>query len=864
VAPADNEFPHLTFDRVREGRPYYPPSPRTPARQAEILNDRNGHVTRLDTAMRKLRDGWSQSQESRRQSGRPPVPSGQPLVVVVEDGADLDFLRSAFDFEVVAESDDGYVLVLSEGGDLAKFHETLNKFLVDQRGGGSAARLYDLCEDQATRLERVLSPDLHQNWSMIRDDQSMVVDISISTAGTKCIPDFQPKKDNEADVLYAARLKRYQERHQQVITAWEDLQRMRETELICFVEAYKGDVLDVFQDAGESIFSMPDCFTMRVRVTGQCLKDLAENYPPLFEIAEVERIEPFAEGSGKCSDIGLVLMPPAEHAPSVCVIDSGMQEYHTYLQPAILASEAECFVPGEPSTDTADYVNPSGHGTRVAGALLYADTLPAAGESRQLPCWLHNARVLDKNNRIPESVMPALYIERIIAHYADAARKRPARIFNHSINSRAPYRGVHMSTWGAAIDKMSYEKDILVVQSAGNIESSSVNPLTTGIAQHLDAGRTYPEYLLEPCCRIRNPAQSLNALTVGSVSPAAWNDGNYQGISGEGRASAFSPAGSGIWNSIKPDVVEFGGDFARSNTKPTLVVLRDALSLDLPRSTMYSPGATAQDAVGTSFSAPKVSYVAARIAAEFPDEPCLLYRALIANSARWPEWADRQEDKLAVLRQIGYGVPSVERATRNTEHRVTLVTSGEQRIPAREAHVYHVPVPEELRTPGGDYRVRIDVTLSYAAKPRRTRRMHRGYLSTWLDWQVSKQSETFDSFCSRMFRDESAEDDGDEIFRWMLRERSNHGVIEGISRQNGTLQKDWCYLRSYQLPHDFCIAVRGHPGWDPSPETKAKYALVVSFEAVDGDLQIYQHVRTAIETRIEIEARERVTISTEE
>ena len=158
--------------------------------------------------------------------------------------------------------------------------------------------------------------------------------------------------------------------------------------------------------------------------------------------------------------------------------------------------------------------------------------------------------------------------------------------------------------------------------------------------------------------------------------------------------------------------------------------------------------------------------------------------------------------------------------------------------------------------------IRVDVTLSYASKPRRTRRLHRGYLATWLDWQVSRQGESFDSFCSRTFRDgDAAEQDGDEVFRWMLRERSNHGEIEGISRQNGTLQKDWCYIKSHELPPDFCIAVRGHPGWDPSPDTKAKYALVVSFEAVNEDLHIYQHIQAAVEAQVEVEARARVEVT---
>ena len=146
------------------------------------------------------------------------------------------------------------------------------------------------------------------------------------------------------------------------------------------------------------------------------------------------------------------------------------------------------------------------------------------------------------------------------------------------------------------------------------------------------------------------------------------------------------------------------------------------VATELVRSTRHSPGAFSADDVGTSFAAPKVSNLAAVLANELPNEPCLLYRALIANSARWPAWAEEAEDKLSVLRRIGYGIPDSNRATTNTDHRVTLISSGLQQIPAREAHLYHIPIPDELRSPEHDYLIRIDITLCYSSMPRRARR----------------------------------------------------------------------------------------------------------------------------------------------
>ena len=53
----------------------------------------------------------------------------------------------------------------------------------------------------------------------------------------------------------------------------------------------------------------------------------------------------------------------------------------------------------------ADEVAPGGHGTRVAGAVLYGEDIPADG-APQLPFWIQNARVLDAQNAMPVELFP--------------------------------------------------------------------------------------------------------------------------------------------------------------------------------------------------------------------------------------------------------------------------------------------------------------------------------------------------------------------------------------------------------------------------------------------------------------------------
>ena len=394
---------------------------------------------------------------------------------------------------------------------------------------------------------------------------------------------------------------------------------------------------------------------------------------------------------------------------------------------------------------------------------------------------------------------------------------------------------------------------------------------------HLDAGRRYPKYLYEDSARVANPAQSLQALTVGSISYGAFEDGAWGSFGRQdGWPSAFSRSGPGIWNVIKPEVVEYGGDDSRTSNDP--VDVRDggiaAACPELVRSTMFPPGpAYDRDAVGTSFAAPKVARIAAQLQAVLPKEPALLYRALIVQSARWPEWAEalltqiRQtadpEGRKALIKKVsrivrclGYGLPDMIRATTNTDHRTTFITSGQVSIRPLEAHIYQVPSPEALRGAGDEYDIRIEVTLSYVAQPRRTRRHLRRYLSTWVDWKSSRLGDSVTSFRVRALKEAQVGDNPQpgSTLPWVLQEKSDDGFIRDTKRNNGTVQKDWAVVKSHALPKDFCIAVVGHEGWSRDPDSTASYSLAVTFEILGQEIAIYDVLRTAVIELQELEA----------
>ena len=278
------------------------------------------------------------------------------------------------------------------------------------------------------------------------------------------------------------------------------------------------------------------------------------------------------------------------------------------------------------------------------------------------------------------------------------------------------------------------------------------------------------------------------------------------------------------------------------------------VAIELLNSTMHGAPAYSKDGAGTSFAAPKVAHIAAHLQNLFPAASPLLYRALIVQSARWPGWAENEADKDKVLKLIGYGLPSLERATSNSETRVTLITPDAEIIPSKQLHLYTIRIPEELRNAALEARIRIDVTLAYTALPRRTRARRTGYLETWLDWETSKLGEPRDVFLARMKNGGASQH---EEFPWMLHKREDWGEAQETSRNRGSVQKDWAVFDSFNLPEEFAIAVRSHIGWNHLDGAgTARYCLTVSFEVMQGEVPIYSLIESEIQvTEAETEVR---------
>jgi hypothetical protein len=869
--PGEHNFQHLPLllryqgkARLRGGGNQ---SPQTVANKQA----REAHSEYLRSAAHSFSENWKERKVQREAQNLPRIPRGVPILLRVDPSLELDALRDKFSFEIVGEQEEGYVIVASEDIEIAPFLEMLNGFAVKVHGSATIASVHQLFDDpdQTDRLNRILSNQLSAEWPGINDDQLYVVDIGIACVGIQEIPPPPKRGKRDADADWARKERDWAQSRLEAYDSWDDIKFERENEITQFADFYNAQILHVID--GEPFDAvLPDSFTIRLRIVGRGLKDFVLNYPYIFEVVEPEDIEVPRLAGAAGAEAGQPESPtaPDADAPAVCIIDSGIQEAHILIQPAIDHATSHCFLPGKNPNDVGDFVSPGGHGTRVAGAVVYGEVIENGAP--QLPFWVQNARVLDDDNIMPVDLFPPQVMRAAVERFHRGPRH--TRIFNHSVNASVFCRTRYMSAWAAEIDMLCSMYDVLVVQSAGNLPIFGANPYL-GVSDHLAAGRDYPAYLYEPSSRLANPGQSLQALTVGSVAYGLLEAGEWQTFARDpGNPSAFSRSGFGIWNTIKPEVVEYGGDDVRTTNVPPDVQaggLIPAACPELVRSTMFPPGpAFDRDDTGTSFAAPKVARIAAQLQRLLPDEPALLYRALIVQSARWPTWAEtllarlrnpelqldqgqRQQllDQVSqIIRCIGYGIPDEARGTVNTDYRTTFITNGELRIRAGECHFYQVPIPLSLRQQADEFDIRLDVTLSYVAEPRRTRRNLRRYLSTWVDWKSSKLGEGINTFRLRAMKDEvgEAEPLAGSVLPWTLHENSDWGSVRNTKRNNGTVQKDWAVVKSNNLPDSFCIAVRGHRGWSHDPDSTARYVLTVTFEILGQEIAIYEPLRTAI------------------
>lgn len=846
------DFPHLKLAFKVEGRakPFKGSGRRNP--QAEAItnankgNNRQLHGQNLASSANTLILKWNELKEAKRGEGIEfPNNTDIPVFLKVDTAVfNLDSLLN-WGIEVISEEKEGYIIGASIDG-LDSFQEKVNQFL-NQEGTykDTAAKIWELVTDESWRVGELLKGELGIIWETIEPNVLYTVQLGVSCY----IPNKKeyPVRDKfDFEIKFQKKVAEFKAYETSLQIERDAKQIKREGEIDGYIGIYGGELHDIWDNEVDAIY-------FKISISGKGLKDLVQTYQYLYEVKLDNKYDLEHVHQTLIDDYALEIIAPDATAAKVCVIDSGIQENHRLIQSAIDTANSRSYVDGD--TTTVDYVKQNGHGTKVAGAILYPVSIPKAGQVK-LESIIQNAKILDRNNRIATNRFEPKLMQQIIADYYPETR-----IFNLSVAEDSAYCGTHMPSLAASIDKLIHENNILFLVAIGNLCLSSNIQKNLGIKEHLQAGKNYPSYLDEAESKVANPGVSYFAITVGSITKEDFEDADYKSLAGRNHVSPFSRTGPGMWGCIKPDVVEFGGNLIRNKISYELVA-NETTSPELVNSTLHGASVVSKDSFGTSFSTPKVSYIASRLQTEHPTESAQMYRALIIQSARLPEHCF-YNPSVNDFRYYGYGIPDVNRALNNSQSRITFIQDG--KVGPKKADLYRLKIPDALKGEGKDFRILVEITLAFTAKTRLTRKGSHSYLSNWLEWQSSKYNEKFNSFRSRTIdyleADEESIDLGEteqgaDSIKWVIRENPAY-TNNGINRNNSTVQKSWAIIEPHKFAEEFSIAIVGHAGWNKNLESETQYALCVSFEVMDAEMNIYELLAQA---QVEIEPEQEIEV----
>ncbi len=328
-----------------------------------------------------------------------------------------------------------------------------------------------------------------------------------------------------------------------------------------------------------------------------------------------------------------------ENAPLATVLDSGVFTGNPLLRNVVVAEEDF-----DTTEQTATDMN--GHGTGVAGIVVYGDFYSSM-EGRVFTPLVRicNGKIMHDESGDPcfrEDVRPEKLVKDAITYFYETYG---CRIFNLSAgNSESLYNGGRQFPWASMLDDLSRELDIVIIVSAGNISTPEINEF----ASRDELMKEARDQLFDPEHHLIDPATSALSITVGSIArssePALPRGATGNPISAglKDYPSVFTRIGKGVNKSIKPDFVDYGGNYSlrqigRGNNR----WLKTDQNLMEP-TLNHTTDKVFKGYCGTSFSAPHVTHMAARLERalenQLQERPSAnLIRAMLANSAKCSE-----------------------------------------------------------------------------------------------------------------------------------------------------------------------------------------------------------------------------------
>lgn len=547
---------------------------------------------------------------------------------------------------------------------------------------------------------------------------------------------------------------------------------------------------------------------------------------------------------------------------SVCLLDTGLNSSHPLIAPTIK----------DPSTIQA--VNNSwrvddhmGHGTEMAGIAIYCNLKDALLDNKRvfIKHQIESVKVIPPQGANPVELYGAI-TEQAVA-LAEISNPNVNRAICMAVTSSSfNTEDGSPTSWSSAVDSITSGANESGEKRLFLISSGNVLPHELSLANYPNSSILHG---------VENPGQSWNALTVGAITnDVQIVDSQYDGFKPVADVGELSPYSSTsvTWSNkwpIKPEILLDGGNMATND--------RDYIECeDLSLLTTHNKPLNRLFTTtwGTSSATAQASWMAAQINAEYPGIWPETIRALLVHSARWTEKMRQQfckddtkkKGRRQLLRTCGYGVPNLSKAIQCANNSVNLIIQSElQPFSGNkmcEMHLHKIPWPKEVLRSLDVIRMTIRVTLSYFIEPGPGEvgwKDKYRYSSCALRFDVINTNESLEDFNKRInvqMRGDDVTDTGEGSSReWYL----------GVDNRNvGSIHSDYCEDLAVNLCDANYLAVYPVVGWWRERKhlgksnNKVRYALIVSIETPEIDVDLY----TAIVNAIKINSAMEVAIST--
>jgi hypothetical protein len=644
---------------------------------------------------------------------------------------------------------------------------------------------------------------------------------------------------------------------------WEVWLRTGNNDRQAFLEFFKGHAGQIGLNVTDNEIQFPD----RTIVLAHGTKaQMSRSVNLLNSIAELRKAKETAafftamtppEQQAWVDDAGSRMEWPQGDSPCVCILDTGVNNGHPLLQPALESSDMHTY---NPVWNVADH---HGHGTEMAGLALHGDLADMLGSNYHVTLRhrLESVKILPPVGQNPPELYGAITTE-AVARAEITAPERQRTICMAVTTTDFRDQG-KPSSWSASLDKLASGADDdsqrLIIVSAGNTDP--------------DFRHLYP--YSNNTDQIHDPGQSWNALTIGAYTENTYIDpGEYpewNPVAPEGDLSPSSCT-SRIWERawpIKPDIVMEGGNMAIDpGTGGADFVDSLGLLTTNWQFTQRSLVVTGDTSAATALAA----RMSAMIWAEYPDYRPETIRGLLIHSAEWTEAMitrfqplQTRGHKETLLRNCGFGVPSLDRAMWSARNTLTLVAEDSLQpfdkfdggYKTRDLNLHLIPWPSEVLEALGETPVEMRVTLSYFIEPNPARRgwkrKHR-YMSHGLRFEVKTPTETLDRFRQRI--NELSRDE--ELDGHRSRSDASRWFLGPDLRAPGSIHSDWWNGAAAELAQRGAIAVYPVIGWWRERhqlgrwDKRARYSLIVSIKTPRIDTDIYTTVANLVRPLVEV------------